>query len=448
MDGIGLERSAWVFIGRAGNGQRAEKGGEWCSMAWLGRERLGFFTFTKSSMIKLESLSPNAENPRKIDKKQMERLKRSLQEFEVMMSLRPMVVDETFKILGGNMRYFALQALGYKEVPDEWVKQALGLTEDQKREFIVKDNISFGDWDLDVLANWDLGELADWGLDIPAWVVGKEAKDDGYPVPDRALVHTNFKQGDLIEIGAHRLLCGDSTNPEDVERLLNGSKPYIMVTDPPYGVEYDANWRNEADRSNGKAIGASAIMKVKNDDNADWSKAIELSPCKVAYVWYASLHSNVFQDSLEKSGFIIRSQIIWVKSNIVISQGHYHWKHEPCWYAVRKGSGAAWVGDRKQNTVWEIPKPKKSETGHSTQKPVECMARPIQNHDGAVYDPFVGSGTTIIGCEQLGRICYAMDIDPKFCQITVDRALAFNPNLTVRVNGEPYVPPISPEEGS
>jgi DNA modification methylase len=209
----------------------------------------------------------------------------------------------------------------------------------------------------------------------------------------------------------------------------------LIVTDPPYGVVYDANWRNEADRANGRPIGAMATMKVNNDDNAYWSETWSLSPSKVAYVWHAGRHAKTVQESLEACEFIIRSQVIWVKNNIVISRGDYHWKHEPCWYAVKKGNKGNWAGDRKQTTVWDIDKPLKSETGHSTQKPVECMARPIKNHDGDVYDPFLGSGTTMVAAHQLNRKCYGMEIDPKYCQVIIERMRKLDPNIEIKKNG-------------
>lgn len=227
-----------------------------------------------------------------------------------------------------------------------------------------------------------------------------------------------------------------------------------MVTDPPYGVEYDAKWRNDV----GIGSAGTATGRVLNDDRADWRQAWELFSGDVAYVWHAGSKASVVAESLEACGFIIRSQIIWAKNNIVIGRGHYHPQHEPCWYAVRKGKTGHWCGSRKQktiwrfvrdqiradeqvfvrasdeggvvvlsgdeSTVWEIPKPLKSDTGHSTQKPVECMARPIRNNskvgDG-VYEPFSGSGTTIIAAEQNGRHCYAMELSPLYVDVSVTR---------------------------
>jgi hypothetical protein len=192
--------------------------------------------------------------------------------------------------------------------------------------------------------------------------------------------------------GGHQLLCGDATVATDVERVLGGVAPHLMVTDPPYGVNYDPGWRNEAGRaldgtiqrlSSGKAsvpLGARALGKVENDDRADWSEAWALFPGAVVYVWHAGTKAGIVQASLEACGFETRAQIVWAKSNFVISRGHYHAKHESCWYAVRKGETGHWAGDHKQTTVWDIPKNAKSETGHGTQKPVECMRRPIENN--------------------------------------------------------------------
>ena len=187
-----------------------------------------------------------------------------------------------------------------------------------------------------------------------------------------------------------------------------------MVTDPPYGMNYDAEWRQrEMPGKNTKR----AIGKVVNDDRTDWREAYALAPSSVAYVWgYAPPI-----DGLMACGFEFRTLIVWVKNQFVISRGHYHGQHEPCWYAVRRGASAQWRGDRKQSTVWCIDKPHKSETGHSAQKPVECMQRAIHNHQGDVHDPFVGSGTTIIAAEREQRRCYAMEIAPEYVDLAVTR---------------------------
>ena len=234
--------------------------------------------------------------------------------------------------------------------------------------------------------------------------------------------------GDIWTLGKHRLMCGDATNPEHVERLLDGSEPDLMVTDPPYGVNYDASWRDGLGYAAGRARGAST-----NADRCDWTDAYALFPGSIAYAWMSSLALPVAARGLDACGFIRRSLIIWDKGYIVIGRGHYHWRHETCLYAVKKGAQAHWAGDRKASTLWEIDNPRKSETGHSAQKPVECMQRAIHNHKGDVYDPFVGSGTTVIAGEQEGRSVYAIEIDPGYVDVTVTRWEDFTGRKATRV---------------
>lgn len=227
--------------------------------------------------------------------------------------------------------------------------------------------------------------------------------------------------GDLFQVGAHRVLCGDSTNADDVARVLQDDKPLLMVTDPPYGVEYDAHWREDYDQ-----FEMHSVDPVTNDDRNDWSEAYKLFTGDVAYVWHADrLGVGVGVDLME-CGFELRCCIIWVKQHFVFSRGHYHWQHEPCWYAVR--NNAHWLGDSKQTTVWDILNhnpmggERENKTTHSTEKPLECMARPIRNHDAPiVYDPFLGSGTCLVACEQLGRKGRGIEIHPPYVAVTLER---------------------------
>ena len=249
-----------------------------------------------------------------------------------------------------------------------------------------------------------------------------EETDETPPPPTEPVT----QPGDLWVLGRHRLVCGDSTDPETVARVLDGEKPALMVTDPSYGVEYDADWRNRMDRANGTPYGARAVGKVMNDGRTDWSDAWALSPALVAYCWSPPGSSFVEHDAaLREADFEPRITIIWAKNVAPIGRGHYHVKHEPCIYAVRKGATAAWIGDRKQTTLWEIDKPQKSETGHSTQKPLECMERPMRNHAGDVYEPFAGSGTTLIAAERQSRRCFAIELDPGYCDVIVERWESF-----------------------
>ena len=218
----------------------------------------------------------------------------------------------------------------------------------------------------------------------------------------------------------HRIACGSSTDPVTVARVLAGAKPHLMVTDPPYGVEYDPSWRNQAGAAKTKRTG-----KVLNDDRADWREAWALFLGEVAYVWHGALHATTVAESLMSTGFAIRSQIIWAKERLVLSRGDYHWQHEPCWYAVREKATGHWSGDRKQTTLWNIPsRDQDAATVHGTQKPVECMRRPILNNSNpgqAVYEPFMGSGTTLIAAETTGRVCFGVELNPAYVDVAVTR---------------------------
>jgi DNA modification methylase len=247
-----------------------------------------------------------------------------------------------------------------------------------------------------------------------------------------------------------------------VEILLDGRKPHLMVTDPPYGVNYDPDWRNHAARNStagmgNRKIGAGAIGKVKNDDRADWRVAWELFPGVVAYVWHAGKFAAEVATSLSAAKFIVRSQLVWVKSHFAIGRGDYHWGHEPAYYATKQGSfddhwrfeeehelaayavklgeKAEWRGGRKQSTVWEINMVK-NDTGHGTQKPVECMLRPILNNSGGgdlVYDPFLGSGTTVIAAHKSGRVCLGLELDPVYVDVIVQRWATFTGGVPIHL---------------
>lgn len=224
----------------------------------------------------------------------------------------------------------------------------------------------------------------------------------------------------------HRVMCGDSTKAEDVGRLMGGEIPNLMVTDPPYGVNLDQTWRDKA--LGDKAMGPGNKNLVANDERADWREAWALFPGNVVYCWHAGRHASIVYHSLEDSGFDLCQQLVWNKSIMVMGRSDYHFKHEPCWYAVRRGKTHSWIGDRKQTTVIDAKSPNhimagsdEDKTEHPTQKPVLCMAYVIKNHEGDVYDPFLGSGTTMIAAEQLGRRCFGMEICPAYADVSVLR---------------------------
>lgn len=372
----------------------------------------------------VKSLLENSKNPRKMTKDQAEHLKSSVAKFGF---CEPIVINLDGSIIGGHMRLKTAKTLGYNEV-DVYVPSR-SLTQDELDELTIRLNKNVGEWDFDILANsWDPAKLINWGfeekeLSIDIDLIKEKTYENECIKPDDDPV-TKF--GDLYELGNHRLLCGDSTDPDSVTKLLDGKTPVLMITDPPYGVNYDPEWRNYAEK------GCRAIGKVKNDDKVNWALAWYLFPGNVAYVWHAGIHASEVQKSLEDAKFKIISQIIWVKQNFVLSRGDYHWKHEPCWYAVRESCNHNWQGSRNQSTVWEIDNlgsfrkslQEDERTAHSTQKPIECMSIPIQNNSSIgeeIYDPFCGSGSTLIAAEKYTRIAFCMEIDPSYCDIIVKR---------------------------
>jgi len=377
----------------------------------------------------VSDLIPYASNSRTHSDEQVAQIAASIREFGFN---NPVLIDEDGGIIAGHGRVMAARKLGLSEVPTITLAH---LTPSQRKAYIIADNklaLNAG-WDMDLLAI-EMTGLEQEGFDLS--LIGFSEmeladifaeKTEGLTDPDEVPETPDnpvTQPGDVWILGKHRLMCGDSTVATDVEKLLSGVEPHLMVTDPPYGVEYDANWRNEAMRSDGTADGGRAVGKVSNDDNADWSEAWALFPGDVAYVWHAGNKAHIVAESLERCNLNIRAQIIWAKNNIVIGRGDYHPKHEPCWYAVRKNKKGHYCGGRKQSTVWDIDKPMKSETGHSTQKPVECMKRPIENNSSpgqAVYEPFSGSGTTIIAGEMTSRAIHAMELSPAYVDVAVKR---------------------------
>jgi DNA modification methylase len=349
------------------------------------------------------------------------------------------LVDEAGMIIAGHGRVEAARKLGLSEAP---VMVATGWSEAKKRAYVIADNklaLNAG-WDLDLL-KVELGDLKLEGFDVGLTGFGEFelaqllvdpsvglTDPDTVPEPPTSPVS---RLDDVWLLGKHRLVCGDCTDREVVARCLDGVSPGLMVTDPPYGVEYDASWRNQVGAAKTRRTG-----KVLNDDRADWREAWALFEGDVAYVWHGALHAGTVAASLIASGFEIRSQIIWAKERLVLSRGHYHWQHEPCWYAVRKGGKGSWAGDRKQTTVWPIAsRDQDAETVHGTQKPVECMRRPMENNSSpgqAVYEPFSGSGTTIIAGEMAGRSIHAIELSPTYVDVAVTRWQDFTGKQAVR----------------
>lgn len=340
------------------------------------------------------------------------------------------------KVEAGNGTLRAARQLGWSHLAVVWVDDDAATA----AAFGIADNRT-GE-----LSTWDVGTLETIMGSLPADLfTGFEAGDlealleggagetpaiqrDSRPQVDRAgelATEWGVEAGQIWELpsksggAAHRIACGDCRDRGLVERLLDGARPGIMVTDPPYGVEYDPSWR-------GKAFEGEAeyrLGEVAGDDRTDWRQAWALFPGDVAYVWHGSLYVVNVVQSLEANGFKQRSKIIWVKPRPVVSRGHYHWQHEECLYLVREGARANWIGDRRQTTVWELTGDETADGGHSTQKPLEAMARGMRNHKGDVYDPFLGSGTTLVAAENEGRRCWGVEIEPGYIGVVLQRYL-------------------------
>jgi DNA modification methylase len=378
----------------------------------------------------LERLRPYARNAKQHGTEQVARIAASMIEFGWTV---PCLVAEDGELIAGHGRVLAAAQLGIATVP---VIVMPHLSDAQRRAYRIADNklTELGEWDEAMLLQevqellaeeYDLDLLGFNEADL-AHLLRDGAAQDGTgavegedETPEPPITPVTLP-GDLWVMGKHRLICGDSTSVEVVGKLLGAVTPLLMVTDPPYGVDYDPSWRNQAGAAKTKRIG-----KVLNDDRADWHEAWALFPGDVAYVWHGALHAGEVAASLMAAGFNVRSQIIWAKDRLVLSRGDYHWQHEPCWYAVRKSGKGHWAGDRKQTTLWAISgKDQDAATVHGTQKPVECMRRPMLNNSSpgqAVYEPFMGSGTTLIAAETTGRVCFGIELNPVYVDVAVER---------------------------
>lgn len=388
-------------------------------------------------MWPIDRVKPYEANPRSIPDKAVAKVAGSLKAFGFQ---KPIVVDENGTIIAGHVVYKAAVRAGFVRVP-VFISQ---LDATAAKAYRISDNRTAQETDwIDDLLRIEVEALDEEGFDLAA--LGFEDRELQKLLSDDAEMERAEEtpeppanpvtvEGDVWLLGNHRIICGDSTKADVVDKVLAGVKPHLMVTDPPYGVKYDASWRD--DRMGKTGVTGTAKGKVLNDDRADWREAWALFPGEVAYVWHAGLHAREVVESLESCQFRMRAQIIWAKSSLAMSRGHYHFQHEPCWYAVREKSGATahWCGARDQSTLWKIDKPQKSETGHSTQKPVECMRRPIMNNSSpgqAVYEPFSGSGTTIIAAEMTGRHCHAIEISPAYVDVAVLRWQQFSGGIAV-----------------
>jgi len=420
--------------------------------------------------MKVNDLKPNPDNPRTITQEHMKILKKSITGFSRMMELRPIVYDpDTMIVLGGNQRLAAIIALGMEEIPDTWVKPAPGLSPEEQREFIIKDNVPLGDWDWNMLqADWDTSLLEDYGLEIPE--IGtrpgsKKAKEDDYRLPPLEQITTKIQPGDVITIGLHRILCGDTTEPQSIEILMNGRKADMVLTDPPYNVNYSGKGKNTSNKIANDHMDSGTFqdflhkafdtMKTGTKQTAPW------------YICHASSSQREFENAMNDVGLETKAQIIWVKPVASFGWGDYRWMHEPIFYATLEKKAAKFYGDRKQYTIWkedytdeQIAKAvrrayEKATNGastvwefardngyvHPTQKPVLLCAKAIENSskdEDIVLDGFLGSGSTMVAAHQLDRICYGIEMEPRYCQAIIDRMIELEPELVVTVNGNEY----------
>lgn len=380
--------------------------------------------------MNIKEIKPNPNNPRLIKDHKFKQLVKSIQDFPQMLELRPIVIDENNMVLGGNMRLKACIEAGMNDVP---VIHANNLSEEKKKEFIVKDNVGYGEWDWDDLANnWDAQELTDWGLDIPNFDVNNlEAEEDDFAVPDGG-TETDIVLGDLFEIGEHRLLCGDSTDSDQVAKLMNGQKADMVFTDPPYGVDYQGGALTKRTKLDNDQKNTSIYEEVIPNL---YLFTIDKVPM---YIWhaagYADMASHLWNNDIQ-----IRSQIIWNKNMAQFGalSAQYKQKHEPCFYCYKKGQSPYWYGPTNEVTIWDVKRESKNEY-HPTQKPIELSERAINNSskiNDIVLDLFGGSGSTMVAAQQLNRKARLIELDPKYCQVIVDRMKKLDPTLIIKKNG-------------
>ena len=367
--------------------------------------------------IKISEIKLNESNPRFIKDDKFKKLVKSIKDLPQMLDIRPIVVNKDMMVLGGNMRLKACVEAGLKEVP---IIIADNLTEEQEKEFLIKDNVSGGEWDWDMIANeWNEVELIEWGLDIPLdFQTELEAEEDDFDVPADG-IETDIVLGDLFEIGEHRLLCGDSTDSDAVARLMNGEKADMVFTDPPYNVAFNGR--------SGK------FDVIENDDlpENEFEQLIDgfvsilhlLNPQNY-YVWCNWKFYGILQSKLE-----FKACIVWAKNVFGLGRGYRH-QHEFCLFNGKLDNGI-----NNESDLWQVKKD--TNYVHPTQKPVELAARALNNHkkDKNIVDLFSGSGLTFIASHQLKRKCYGMELDPKYCQVIIDRMKKLDATLVIKRNG-------------
>lgn len=423
--------------------------------------------------IKLDKIRVNKDNPRTISKEKFDKLINSILVFPKMLEIRPIVVDKNFISLGGNQRTEALKAISKMEITtiserltgladfkrmDEseqkntilfwnaWLDNkvvpiinASTLKEYERRQFIVKDNAGFGEWDWDMLANsWDTDLLSDWGLDIPSdWNTPEESmdvKEDDFSEDDEVKAEMRVKSGEVWQLGEHRLMCGDSTKIDDMRILMGRENADLYLTDPPYNVAYEGKTKDS--------------LKIKNDSMDDESFRLFLMDAFTVadsvlkkgasfYIWHADSEGFNFRYAVKHCSWLLKQCLIWNKNSMVMGRQDYQWKHEPCLYGWKAGASHKWYSDRKQTTILEFNRPSRNGE-HPTMKPVLLFAYQINNssnENDIVLDSFAGSGTTIIACEQSNRKARCMELDPRYCDVIIARWEKLTGKEAVKIYG-------------
>jgi DNA modification methylase len=393
-------------------------------------------------LVKISQVKTNPKNPRIIKDHKFKKLVQSIKDFPEMLEKRPIVVDENMIVLGGNMRLKACLEAGLKEV---WIDVA-NWTEEQKQEFIIKDNVGFGEWDWEILANeWEPDLLDKWGLDLPDMFEEEpEAEEDDFAVPEGG-IETNIVLGDLFEIGEHRLLCGDSTDSDQVAKLMNGQKADMVFTDPPYGMKLDADYSGMKSEIFKGGIGGKKYDNVKGDHEDFTEELINtifacFNDCKEIFIWGADYFAELLPNKNDGSW------VVWDKranGNDDIAEDKssdkmYGSTFELCWSKNKHKRDIArvkWAG------IFGMPSQDTKGRVHPTQKPIE-LANWFFNKWGKdndlVADLYLGGGTTMVASHQLNRKCYGMELDPKYCQVIIDRMTKLDPTLEIKINGQPY----------
>ena len=418
----------------------------------------------QTKLISVSEVKLHPSNPRIIKDEKFHKLVKSIQEFPKMLEIRPIVVNDDMVVLGGNMRLKAAQAAGLKEIP---VIKASDLTEEQQREFIIKDNVGFGEWDWEQLKDWDSTELLDWGLDLPEFMIEEpDAYEDGYEIPNE--IDTDIMEGDIIEIGPHKLICGSSLEVDTWLKIMEDKMADMVLTDPPYNVAYVGKTKDALTIQNDRMTNEHFYQFLYDFFSAT---SAFVNKGRGWYVWYAEEQALNFRKAMTDAGITFKQNLIWVKNTMVMGRKDYHYKHEPCLYGWLPGEAHYFTSDRTKVTVFEdqvdykklskkelidlikemnsdnypvdvlrADKPIRNDL-HPTMKPIKLMAELIKNssREGElVVDAFLGSGSTMLAADQLGRVCYGCELDPKYCQVIIDRMVKYKPELEVKINGVEY----------